>query len=149
MAKRRNPRPIPAGNRAARLTDALGRHVDCHAVRHTIATILARKVQSMPRGLVIDGSGNVYVADTGNGTLRKIAVDGTVTTLALTASSTSGSTPPPTGDTGGGSSTGAGTATASGGGGGAMDPWFILTLVALSAAARMAWRLSARPPRHS
>lgn len=37
---------------------------------------------STPRGLAVDTSGNVYVADPGNYTIRKIASDGTVTTLA-------------------------------------------------------------------
>jgi sugar lactone lactonase YvrE len=35
-----------------------------------------------PRGIASDGVGNVYVADSGNHTIRKIANDGTVTTLA-------------------------------------------------------------------
>ncbi len=34
-----------------------------------------------PEGLAFDGSGNLYVADTGNHTIRKIAPDGTVTTV--------------------------------------------------------------------
>jgi sugar lactone lactonase YvrE len=38
-----------------------------------------------PRGIAVDGSGNLYVGDTGNNTLRKISPDGTVTTLAGSA----------------------------------------------------------------
>jgi sugar lactone lactonase YvrE len=34
-----------------------------------------------PEGVALDGSGNIYVADTGNHTIRKIAPDGTVTTV--------------------------------------------------------------------
>ena len=38
-----------------------------------------------PRGIAVDGSGNLFVADTNNHTIRKIAVGGAVTTLAGTA----------------------------------------------------------------
>jgi sugar lactone lactonase YvrE len=37
-----------------------------------------------PTGLAVDATGHTYVADTGNKTIRKIAPDGTVRTLALT-----------------------------------------------------------------
>lgn len=40
---------------------------------------------SQPSGVAVDGNGQVYVADTGNATIRKVAPDGTVTTLAGTA----------------------------------------------------------------
>ncbi len=35
-----------------------------------------------PKGVAVDKSGNIFVADTGNGTLRQVTPDGTVTTLA-------------------------------------------------------------------
>jgi hypothetical protein len=38
-----------------------------------------------PIGVAVDGTGNVYVADTENATIRKITADGVVTTLAGTA----------------------------------------------------------------
>jgi sugar lactone lactonase YvrE len=86
-----------------------------------------------PLALVIDaGSANLFVADTGNAAIRKIALDGTVSTLALSVpSSSSGSggssggsggtsggtpTPPPTSGSGGG------------GGGGAMEAWLVSIL---------------------
>lgn len=37
---------------------------------------------SSPEGVAVDGAGNVYVADAGNNSIRKIASDGTATTLA-------------------------------------------------------------------
>lgn len=37
-----------------------------------------------PSGVAVDGNGNVYVADSGNNLIRKIAPDGTVSTLAGT-----------------------------------------------------------------
>ena len=40
---------------------------------------------NQPQGLAVDGTGNVYVADTANGTIRKITPDGLVSTLAGTA----------------------------------------------------------------
>jgi secreted PhoX family phosphatase len=38
-----------------------------------------------PQGVAVDGSGNVYVADSGNSTIRKVTPAGVVTTLAGSA----------------------------------------------------------------
>ena len=43
---------------------------------------------SNPFGVAVDGLGNVYVADTGNGTIREITPSGVVTTIAGTAGAT-------------------------------------------------------------
>jgi streptogramin lyase len=87
---------------------------------------------NQPHGVMVDSSGTLYVADTGNAVIRKIAPGGAVTTLTLTtavatgASSTSGSTATGTAmSTAGGSS---------GGGGGAMEPWFIGALALMGMA---------------
>jgi streptogramin lyase len=43
-----------------------------------------------PAAIVVDSSGNLFVADAGNAVIRKIATDGTVSTFAGTAGSTGG-----------------------------------------------------------
>ena len=45
---------------------------------------------SSPRGLVVDGSGNIYVADSGNSTIRTVTSAGVVTTLAGSVGKTGG-----------------------------------------------------------
>jgi sugar lactone lactonase YvrE len=40
---------------------------------------------NQPTGIAIDGSGNLYVADSGNDTIRKVTQSGSVTTIAGTA----------------------------------------------------------------
>jgi uncharacterized protein (TIGR03437 family) len=41
-------------------------------------------VLSVPRGIVVDSSGNLYIADSGNRRVRKVDVNGTITTFAGT-----------------------------------------------------------------
>ncbi len=42
----------------------------------------AQAIIATPRGIAVDGKGNVYVADTDSSAIRKISPDGTVTTFA-------------------------------------------------------------------
>jgi len=37
---------------------------------------------SSPEGVAVDSAGNVYIADTGNGRIRKVDTTGTITTIA-------------------------------------------------------------------
>jgi hypothetical protein len=80
----------------------------------------------MPEGLALGTDGNLYVADTGNGVIRKVTLAGVVTTVSLSAGST---TTPPSPDTSGGTPT---TSTSSGGG--SLGGWFgaVLGLVWLA-----------------
>jgi uncharacterized repeat protein (TIGR03806 family) len=79
---------------------------------------------SQPRSLTVDISNNVYVADTGNGAIRRITPAGVVTTLALTASSGGGTNP-------GGGGTTTPPASGGGGGGGALSLWSMAALALL------------------
>jgi len=47
-----------------------------------------------PRGIAVDKDGNIYVADSDNGAIRKITPDGTVTTLGKTAPAPESVAPP-------------------------------------------------------
>jgi streptogramin lyase len=79
---------------------------------------------NQPRGITVDSTGNLYVADTGNATIRQIAANGMVTTPSMTLATTASPTTSQTATT---------TVTATGGGssssgGGAMEAWFVGTL---------------------
>lgn len=95
---------------------------------------------NQPRGLTVDGTGNLYVADTGNAVIRKVAPDATVTTPVLTEATppappaptptpppASGGTAPPPSSSGGG-------------GGGAVSLWFPAALLLLTLARYLAVR---------
>jgi sugar lactone lactonase YvrE len=89
---------------------------------------------NQPQALSVDAGGNLYVADTGNATIRKITAANTVTTLTLSAAAaptptpTPAPTPSPMPSSGGG------------GGGGAIASWFVAVLAGL----RLAYRSKKR-----
>ncbi len=99
----------------------------------------SRALFNQPRGLVIDGAGNLFVTDAGNAAIRRVAPDTTVTTMALTLPASvvpppSDSVPPPSSASPPPSSSGGANHTSSGGG--AIGGWFVAALLLLGAARR-------------
>ncbi len=87
---------------------------------------------NQPRGLVVDSAGNVFVADTGNALIRKIALDATVTTIALSETAAPAPANVPATPASPGTSTPApGSSGSTGGGGGAIGGWFVAALALL------------------
>ncbi|MFT3829279.1 MAG: family 43 glycosylhydrolase [Opitutaceae bacterium] len=97
---------------------------------------------NQPRDVALDGAGNLYVADTGNATLRKVALtSGLVTTLNIsiggsTGGGGSGGGSTGGGGTGGGSTGGGSSGGGSAGGGGALGPCFVGLLLLLGSLRR-------------
>jgi serine/threonine protein kinase, bacterial len=69
--------------------------ISCAAEHYTVSTLAGSESGlldgsgtearfAFPYGVAVDGSGNVYVADTANNAVRKVSADGTVSTLAAT-----------------------------------------------------------------
>ncbi len=81
-----------AGNHTIRQSDAGGRGDDPGRTRRansgTTTGRGAPRGSICPCGVAVDSAGNVYVADTGNNTIRKVTPAGVVTTLAGLAGNT-------------------------------------------------------------
>ena len=89
---------------------------------------------NQPRSLVVD-AGNIYVADTGNATIRVITPAGGVSSLTMTAAPAPDTTPPPV-VTPPVTNPPAADVPHSSGGGGAIQPWFVALLALLGVARR-------------
>jgi sugar lactone lactonase YvrE len=96
---------------------------------------------NQPRGLVIDASGNLYVSDTGNATIRGISGNATVITLALTAAPPASPAPVST-TSGNDSSSTSGATTTNRSAAGALEPWLVGALAILGLARWAARRRS-------
>ena len=108
-----------------------------------VAGAVSNALFNQPRSLAIDGAGNIYLADTGNAVIRKIATDRTVTTLVLSeaSSTSSGGTTTPAPSTGGTTTPAATTpSSSSGGGGGGIGLWFVGALMVLCLARQVVRR---------
>ena len=92
---------------------------------------------NLPHGLMVS-AGSIYVADTGNSTIRLVSPTDVVSTLPVSVPSTIGITTPPAGGTNPPPAS-----TGGGGGGGAIDSWFI-ALIALIGAIRFWSRATSR-----
>lgn len=88
---------------------------------------------SYPSGIVADGAGNLYIADTGNGTIRYLNLSAGATTTTPLAVSGTESWPEYVGETNPGGNTATGPTGPSHGGGGALSHWALLALAILSA----------------
>ncbi|MVM31458.1 hypothetical protein GO755_15540 [Spirosoma sp. HMF4905] len=92
------------------IADALNHRIRKVAIDGTITTVAGKGTQAFsgdngpatdaelasPAGVVIDGTGNLFIADLANHRIRKVATDGTITTVAGSTQGFSGDTGPAT-----------------------------------------------------